>query len=640
MRNALVFFFCLLSVTAYAKGYEDGYAVAGIPPALLKNANAVKRMEEMTFEITEGNRARYRHKAAFTILNEQGDDWAFFGEWYDKLKSIESFEGTLFDANGKKIKSLKRPDIKDVSGTDEESLADDNRVKWYNFFYKVYPYTIEYEIEVRYKGTMFIPRWTPLEKPLLSVQQSRLTVISPAINPMRYKMFNYTGEPVITESKLAKIYTWEVKDMPGVLSEYASPAWHEMTTSVFLVAEHFVLGDYSGSHVSWKDFGKFEYELKKNRDALPDEVKQKVHQLTNGISDPKEKIRKLYEYMQQNTRYVSIQLGVGGWQPFDAKYVAAKKYGDCKALSNFMYALLKEAGIRSVYTLVSGDVSEDYLLMDFPSSQFNHVILFVPTGTDTVWLECTSQTKPAGYLGSATSNRYALAVEETGGTLVRTPRYGVNDNLQTRIINAVLDDAGTLQVKAHTKYRAEQQDRIRGLIDNLSKDKLKEHLHEELDFATYDINQFDYNEEEGALPVINESLDITVSNYATFTGKRLFIVPNIMTRSYRKLSQDTARKYEIRLNDEYTDVDTVEITVPAGYTAEAMPKDVSISSKFGKYDCSVKLKGNKLYYYRSIEFYTGRFAASEYNNLEKFYETVYKADRNKVVLVKNETATN
>ncbi|MBL7741391.1 MAG: DUF3857 and transglutaminase domain-containing protein [Chitinophagaceae bacterium] len=624
-------------MTSLAHAAEGDYAFSKIPAGLLKNASAVKRAEEMTFEITPANKAIYRHRIAFTILNEQGDNWAYFSEWYDKLRSIEVFEGTLFDAGGKKIKSLKRSDIKDVSGTDEISLADDNRVKWHSFFYKNYPYTVEYEVEVRYKGTMFIPDWTPMQKSMMAVQQSRLTMITPAANPLRYKMFNYAGEPVITEDKGNKTYSWEVKDMPAVMSEYASPSWREITTSVMLASEHFVIGDYEGSNASWKDFGKFEFDMKKGRDALPDDLKQKVHQLTDHLNDPKEKVRVLYEFMQQNSRYVSIQLGIGGWQPFDAKYVAARKYGDCKALSNFMYALLKEAGIRSVYTLISGDVPRDYLLVDFPRSQFNHVILFVPDGQDTIWLECTSQTKPAGYLGGPTANRYALAVEENGGTIVRTPVYSVKENMQVRKIKATLDNEATLKVNMAATYQAMQQDVLRSLINELSKDKLKDRLQEELDLGTYDIDRFDYREEKKILPVIHESLDITVSNYATITGKRLFITPNIMTRSYRKLSQDTARKYDLQLESEYTDIDTTEIELPKGYEAEAMPQDVTMSTPFGKYHCSVKLKGNKLWYYRHIEMYGGRFPANQYNELVKFYEMVYKADRNKVVLLKNDT---
>lgn len=145
-----------------------------------------------------------------------------------------------------------------------------------------------------------------------------------------------------------------------------------------------------------------------------------------------------------------------------------------KRSSNYMYSLLKEAGIRSVFTVIRASDDNDYLLTDLPSSQFNHVVLFVPLGKDTTWLECTSQTKAAGYFGGETSNRYALAVDETGGTLVRTPKYGLNENLQIRHISASIDVNGFLEAAVKTNYRAEQQDRLHAVINGLSKDKLME----------------------------------------------------------------------------------------------------------------------------------------------------------------------
>ena len=109
-----------------------------------------------------------------------------------------------------------------------------------------------------------------------------------------------------------------------------------------------------------------------------------------------------------------------------------------------------------------------------------------------------------------------------------------------------------------------------------------------------------------------------------------------MTRNYRKLPPDAERKYDLQLGFEYIDIDTVEIELPKGYKTESMPKDVVVESKFGKYAASVKLKDDKLFYFRRIEHYSGRYPAKDYAELVTFYDAIYKADRNKLVLVKNE----
>lgn len=637
MYKRLPVFTIFILISLFLQAADGDYAVSKIAPGLLKNANAVLRLEEMRFEIINPGKAIFKNRYVITVLNENGDHWAEFSEYYDKHRKIESIEGALYDATGKQLKKIKTKDTEDISGVSESSLIDDNRVKRHNFYHRVYPYTVEYTTEIEYTSTLFFPMWVPQGREKLSVEKSSMCIVSSADYKFRYKAFNYTSSPVKTVEKDSKVANlWSAKDMPAIIREVYSPLWHELTTVVIFGPTDFGIDNYKGNMASWADFGKFVYALKKGKDVLPENIKQQVQQLVSGVSDVKKKIALLYEYLQKNTRYISIQLGIGGWQPFDANFVATKAYGDCKALTNYMFSILKEVGIPSYYALINAGTNAGYITDDFPSQQFNHVILCVPLVKDTIWLECTSPTKAAGYMGDFTSDRYALLVDESGGQLVRTPVYKLNDNQQQRKIKGVLNSEGTLNIHAATSYSGLQQDDIHGLINNLSKDKVKEYLEDQLDFPTYEINNFTYKENKSSLPVVDESLDITVSNYATITGKRLFIIPNVMTRTHRKLTVEEERKYDLELGFEYKDVDSVEISLPDGYTPESMPKDVLVSSKFGIYSCAVKLTGNKLFYYRTIEHYSGRFPAKDYAELVKFYEAIYKADRNKVVLVKNE----
>jgi transglutaminase-like putative cysteine protease len=635
ISNGLIILLAASSLTTRA-GDKIDLSVSGIPGALQTNANAVLRLDETRFEITAIGRAREYHHYAITILNERGDKHAELTEQYDKLHEIESITGTLYDAGGKKIRSLKKQDISDYSGTGDETLMADDRIKVHNFYYKVYPYTVEYEVETKYYYTMFFPRWIPQDDEHYAVQDSKITVICPADYKFRYKAFNYAKDPIKQTEKSTTSYTWEITNLPAMESEYAAPNWMEITPTLCLGPEEFAVEGYQGNMKSWQDFGKFVYALKAGKDVLPDAVKQKVHQLTDAVSDPKEKIRILYEYMQQNTHYISVQLGIGGWQPFDAKYVAERKYGDCKALSNYMYSLLREAGIKSYYTLVKAGSSSHYLVDDFPSSQFNHVILCVPQKADTIWLECTSQTLPAGYLSGFTADRFVLLVDEEGGKLVRTPKYREKDNLQSRVTEAAVDAEGNLTAVIHTQYRAQQMDELESMVNDLSKDKVMKILKSELDLPTYDVSKFEYREEKSAMPSIYETLDLVSPNYAQISGKRIFINPNIMNRSRRRLHAEDNRKYDIVTAYEYEDVDSTEIKIPDGYQPEAITPGTVVDSKFGRYTATVHVENNKIIYSRRLEKYSGRWPAAMYGDLVKFYEQLYKADNSRIVLVKKE----
>ncbi len=632
MKKLPFIFTLLAAITLRAQNYD----VALIPDSLKANANVVTRSDEKVFEIKSPGKAIEHKRYVYTILNEAGDRYGGYASGYDKFNSINYITGTLYDAKGKEIKHVKQKDMQDLSGTGEESLMTDRRYKANDFYCRTYPYTVAYEEEDDINGILGIDDWMPQSRDKIAVQYSKFTVIAPKDYQLRYKPIQCPIEPVITEKDGKKIYTWEIKNLVPKATETLSPSWKQLLPYVIVEPSNFEVSGYSGSMASWKDYGLFMYQLLKDRDILPDALKKKVHDLTDHLAFPKEKIASLYDFLQKNTRYISIQLGIGGWQPFDANYVATKRYGDCKALSNFMVALLKEAGIKGNTVFIQADGYPPPLDTSFCNDPFNHAICCIPMAKDTIWLECTSQTLPAGYLSGFTANRWGLMLTENGGVLVHTPIYKMNDNIQIRKINATLNDEGHLTATINTQYKALQQDDVQGIINALSKEKVMEYLKNELELPTYDVASFNYVEDKQIIPSIYETLNITANSYAQVSGKRIFIVPNVMTRNHSKLRNDDVRKYPIQINYAYNDIDTVEIAVPSGYSVEALPAASNIACKFGKYASSAKLVGDKIVYYRNRENYSGEYPASDFTDLAKFYEAMYKADRAKVVLIKKE----
>jgi len=199
-----------------------------------------------------------------------------------------------------------------------------------------------------------------------------------------------------------------------------------------------------------------------------------------------------------------------------------------------------------------------------------------------------------------------------------------------------VDESGNMMAGICSRYAGLQQDLPHSLLNDATKEQREKYLNSMFSLPTYKVLENNYTEQKGVVPVMNENLKIQSDNYANITGKRMFIAPNIFGGATGKLVPDTGRKYDYVVKDAFRYIDSVEIKIPSGYKPESMPKDLSLETKFGKYNCSYKTKDDKVVYYRLMEQFSGRFAAKEYNEAVKFHEQVFKADRSKMVLVKSE----
>jgi hypothetical protein len=633
MKSIIFSLLSVLNLISYGQEFDNKY----IPDSLLSNANVVKRYEEIIMEIKSPGKYIWHERHVYTILNEAGDDYAGYKSNYDQFTTIDYVSAILYDGKGKEIKHVKKKDMLDFADIDGSTLMQNARYITNNFSYRIYPYTVDYEEDDTKDGVLFFSDWHPVASSKMSVQYSKYIIVAPSNYEVRYKLLNFAQLPIITEKGGKKTYEWEIRNIPSQLPEVLAPALNGNLPYMMLAPSDFEAQGYAGNMSNWGNLGKFIYQLKKGRDVLPEDTKKQVHELTDNLKDNRQKINVLYDFLQKNTHYISIQLGIGGFQPFDANYVATKKYGDCKALSNYMVSLLEEAGIPAKYVVIRATENAEQIITDFADiGQFDHVICCVPLKKDTVWLECTSESLPAGYLSGFTQDRWGLLIDENGGTLVHTPKYGFKENIEQRKIKGSINDDGNLIASVETIYKAMQQDDLSLLLSNYSNEKAVEHIKNSIDLPTYDIQNLHFTQNKNLLPSIIATMDLTATNYAQVTGKRLFINPNILTKSNDRVAENEDRKYDVELHNEETDIDTVEIQLPPGYTIESPFHDISIISKFGKFSASAKVTPGKIIYCRKQEYYSGRFPSGDYANLVNYYQQVYKSDHSKIVLVKQE----
>lgn len=628
MKIRLGVFLLVSSFSAFASDLK--YPVSAIPAELKKDADVIVREDFMSFKILSKSRAHHVVKYVVSVLNENGNEYAEHQVYYDKLTKVVSISGAVYDANGKQIKKIKNKDIIDQAAFDGVSLFSDERVKILDLSQGLYPYTVEIEYELEYNYLLSIPS-SVWGRERVSYQHASYELAYPVGFPVKYKLVNLdNAEPVKKVESGFEILTWSFENLLPV-----KPEPHGSSQTRLFLAEptEFEYSGYAGKRDTWENFGKWQIALNKDRDVLPDKTIALAKELTKGLSSNEEKAKVLYEYLQSRTRYVGIQLGIGGFQPFEARVVDDVGYGDCKALSNYMIALLKSVGIKGYYTWIYGGLNNRNLIEGITYDPFNHIVVSIPNGKDTLWLECTSQIAPFGYQGLFTGDRKALMITDEGGEIVNTLRYSPEQNLESRTATVSLDQQGNATAKIKTTSSGIQYENG-GLNWALSSlEKQKKWIEKNTDIPNFNINSFSMKEVKDKIPSARIDLDLTLNRYASVSGKRLFVAPNLMNRMSYVPEKMTDRKTDVITKSNFVDLDTIIYSLPENLYPEFMPQPIKINSKFGEYEANFKIDAGKIVYTRRLKMWKGRFPKETYNELVDFYKNISKADNIKLVFL-------
>ncbi|MFD2585082.1 DUF3857 domain-containing protein [Pedobacter vanadiisoli] len=620
----------ILAATGSAFAQTD-YDVAKIPENLKTDAAVVIRNEESFFDIKGLGAARMDYKVAITILNKAGDEYSEMAEVYDKFSSIYNIKATLYDASGKKVKDYKSSDIKDQSLISDFSIFEDNRLKLLKFASVNYPYTIEYSYSQDYNGLLSFPSWRDIKGFGVSVEKSAYTIQKAKNYKMRYLTSrNLPTDSVIIGEKVQ--YKWKSANVAAISSEPLSTGIDNVSAWVKADPNQFEFDGSSGNFDNWQNFGSWLYNLNQGGNKLPEATKLMVQNLVKDAKTTKEKIRILYNHLQQNTRYVSVQLGIGGFRPILAEKVAQVNYGDCKALSNYMKALLNEAGIPSNLIVIGNDMPS--LNPNYSSvGQANHMILCIPLEKDTTFLECTSQYTPMGFIGYSNSDRNVLMVTEKGGKIVHTPVYNPKENYQIRKTKIVLAEDGTADSEIRSTYANAQFE------ENLSMTlmepvELRKKIIENSPIPMAELTSYKYLQPDKTVPLLTEEINFKTNPILTRGGDKLFLVVNQINRHESVPLKIENRKTYFAVPFGYNDDDEISYVLPKGYNVEFLPKDISITSEFGSYTAKFSVKDNTIVYNRTQTMNNKKYAPEKYGEYVDFYKKIYQADKQKAVLAK------
>ena len=225
-------------------------------------------------------------------------------------------------------------------------------------------------------------------------------------------------------------------------------------------------------------------------------------------------------------------------------------------------------------------------------------------------------------------------ITEQGGSIVNTPRYPQMVNREVRTASIRLTKDGTATAKVKTIYTGLQYEN-----DNLdhylhqSSEEQKKWIQQNTDIPSFEVINFGFSEKRERIPEATITLDLSLRNYASVSGKRLFVSPNLMNRNNYVPKKLENRKTPVVKTLAYMDEDVIEFFFPEDLYPEFVPNTIHHESQFGMYDASFELEPGKLTYTRKLSMKKGRFAPETYNELVDFYKNINRADNLKLVFL-------
>lgn len=588
--------------------------------------------KEAKFTLISPSEARYEVHQRVRVNKQGGAEAGTFLVYTDEFRSLSSFSGRI-SSGGKVIRKLKKDDL--YVSLESDALVDKSYVNTYEPV-APYPFEVEYNYTVTYrKAIASFPSFTPMVDYDVPVRHASYTVSVPLSTEIRFKA---SAEPAVSQEDDRKVFRWEFAELPAVTHENYMPSLLELTPYVHACPVEFRFAGTSGTQNDWTEVGRWLYSLRPANPEVPAGVRQEIADLTKDCSSDLEKIRAVYDFLRQHTRYISIQLGIGGFAPTAPERVAASGFGDCKALSFYMQQLLALLDIRSEYVIVNTKRAKLY---DGYASvgQMNHAILCVPMQRDTLWVECTNPSVPLGYRHEDIAGHEAVLIRYDGGKLTRIPAYPDSLSVEADRTEVRLSADGSARVSVERMARLDCAERFFDFAELKAEDARKFLLSgvqghpENFRVESFSENFRDYDGTPGYCPEARVRFSFGLDGIGRVDGDRMFVRAFPFRVSMN--AQKTTRKYDMVVNRAATARDSVLVVVPEGYAVEHLPEGRTLSCSVADFRQEFRLVEEGVLVVNEIKMKPGRMPASGYPEYRELVKSVNKAYESALVLKKN-----
>ena len=595
-------------------------------------AGAIIILDEGELEITPAKNMYqtvfHRHRI-LKILNTQGQKYANVAIPYNPESLVDNIQARTISPEGKII-VLDKKNIFDINLYPNFIFFSDQRAKLFTMPAVEDGSVIEYSYQLRFPIKTLGHSWSFQDEAPTLV--SRFSLHEPLDTDINYRLYGINLEPRIIKAPkgFKSSYIWEAKNISPVNSEFGMPSISECVAHLKIAP----LGVKT-----WDDVSLWYHGLAEPRIKAGETIRVLTKQLTKGINSEKAKLKRIYEWVRDQVRYIAVSIGIGGFQPHPAEEILKNRYGDCKDMSTLLCSLAREAGLEAYEVIIStryngkADTS-------LPSPyHFNHVIAYCPSvGESGIWMDATEKGCPFGKLPWYDQDVPVLVVGKKGEANIQiTPQTPPDSNYTLLEWEVDLDTTGAAIVHGKTKLWGAFASEMREDMIYSSPERQKQ------GFETYLAQRcsgvmLDSFRIEGVHPTRDPLTICYTFHTLTFAlsglKKLVFCPGDISAFELPDYFRSKERTHPIQLNFGSKFELNLNVNMPEEWQVENINRGDTLNTKFGtskwKYSISenvLNISANKLIFGDKID-------TEDYLDFQKFLDNVREKDLQEVVIVK------
>lgn len=411
------------------------YALA-VNPADYPDQPYVVLLDDGVIRFEADGRGSRTYRQVIQVLNQDGAE-----TWGDQTFSYSAGRERL-TVNWLKVLQTDGTLISDKPAHQQESqseaatespLYSDERIRQVTLS-GVAPGTIvDWSYTVQWVNPVFTgdyhTTWTV--RTLRPIRRSRLIVDVPVAVAPRIQETNVHFPRQVVERNGRRVYTWATAEVPTLELESYAASPNTLYVGIEVYAP-----------LDWDRIARWYADLSRDRYAVTPTVVERFAAVVAGAATPEDSLRALHRWIAQDFRYVSVSLGLGGYQPRSPAAVVDSRFGDCKDKATLFVALARRMGLDAVPVLLSSSGDADSTLPSI--TQFDHMIAAVARpGRGYVYFDLTSDLTPFGELPPVEQGGFALAVHSDGvGERLVLPRDSSDVNRTEGVLEGALTEDG------------------------------------------------------------------------------------------------------------------------------------------------------------------------------------------------------